>query len=630
MPRCSLPVFAFFVFAAALPIHAMESTPAVPDDVDKKAQLFPLEEVHLLPGYLKDKQDLNTTYLLSLDPDRFLVNFRVPSGLPKTANAYGGWESATGFCRGHFTGHYLSACAESYAVTGDARLKAKCDQLVTGLAECQKAFGNGYLCTVRPIFFDHFLHGTPLPKGEPTIRVPFYVVHKILAGLLDCWRYTGNQQALSVASGMGDYFGNQLRQCTAAQIERLFHTDHPYPSNEFGGMAEAMENLYAATGKKEYEETARIFERDWFLGPLEKGQDDLTGLHANCHVPQVLGAARDYELSDDADLRKAAENFWSLVIQTRVYPNGGSSGVNPLKPKSTPWGEHWGPPGELAEAMGPRMAESCVANNLLKLTTRLFTWQPSPAYASYCERTWYNTVLGTQSSKGPGRYLYSLPLIAGSQKKFGTPESDFWCCYGTGVEAFARLAEPIYYHSDKAMWVALYAASEVDWKEKGIQVVQTTSFPASDSSRLVFHAAKPVELGVNFFIPEWVEGAAMVKVNGKTLAATPTPGSFYAIDRNWTEGDTVEITLPMGFHTEALPGPSGLTSVFYGPLLLAGRTGKALGFTGTPDQLKQAFKTVPGQPLTFEMDSPAGNVTFKPLNEFLEEPYTVFFDLKPS
>ena len=108
------------------------------------------------------------------------------------------------------------------------------------------------------------------------------------------------------------------------------------------------------------------------MQPLEKGKDNLTGLHANCHVPQVLGASRDYELSGNTELRNAAENFWNLVVQTRIYPHGGSSGLNPLNPNSTRWGEHWGPPGELAEAMGPKMAESCVANNLLKLTTRLF------------------------------------------------------------------------------------------------------------------------------------------------------------------------------------------------------------------------------------------------------------------
>ena len=271
MLKYLLSAFALFLLIVVPSIRAGESIPAVPDVISKKAQLFPLEEVHLLPGYLKDKPDLNTKYLLSLDPDRFLVIFRIPVGLPTSVQAYGGWEGTKGFCRGHFTGHYLSACAETYAVSGDPRLKAKCDQLVSGLAACQKAFGNGYLCTVRPIFFDHFLRGVPMPKGEPTISVPFYVVHKILAGLLDCWRYTGNQEALSVASRLGDYFGNQLGQCTPAQIDRVFHTDHPAPGNEFGGMSEAMQNLYAATGKKEYLETARDLRAGLVFAATGKG-----------------------------------------------------------------------------------------------------------------------------------------------------------------------------------------------------------------------------------------------------------------------------------------------------------------------------------------------------------------------
>ena len=80
--------------------------------------------------------------------------------------------------KGHFTGHYLSACALMYASTGDERFKARGEQVVAGLAACQRKLGSGYLSAFPEEFIDRV-------ERQQRVWAPWYTLHKILAGLLD-------------------------------------------------------------------------------------------------------------------------------------------------------------------------------------------------------------------------------------------------------------------------------------------------------------------------------------------------------------------------------------------------------------------------------------------------------------
>src|SRR5690348_5057213 len=93
----------------------------VPPIVPFALHAFPLTDVRLLDGPFKHAMELDEKYLLSLDVDRLLHNFRVNAGLPSTAEPLGGWEDPKCELRGHFVGHYLSACALMYTSTADPR-----------------------------------------------------------------------------------------------------------------------------------------------------------------------------------------------------------------------------------------------------------------------------------------------------------------------------------------------------------------------------------------------------------------------------------------------------------------------------------------------------------------------------
>ncbi len=630
MPRLSF--FLTLSLLLSVSVNA-EPIPSVPDAISLNAQPFPLDQVHLLSGYIKDKQDLTFDYLLSLDPQRLLYNFRIAAGIKTTVKPYGGWEKPDGFCRGHFTGHYLSACSEAYAVTGNAQFKAKCDELVAGLAECQTAFGNGYLFTDKPIIFANYEHKVPAPKDEKT-KVPFYTVHKIMAGLLDCYRFTGNPLALKVVCGMADYFGKQLEDCTPAELENLFKTDHYLPLNEFGGMSEVMHNLYATTGNAEYLRVARLFDRQWFLQPLENDEDHLTGLHANCHTPMVLGALRDYEITGKPELKNVAINFWHMVVPARTFNDGGSSGPDSRDPKKTPYGEHWGLTDQLEKCMGPKMSESCVAYNMLKLTEHLFTWHPTTELVAYYQRTYFNSVLGAEGS-GRGVYTYSTPLLPGSTKDFGTPEDSFWCCYGTGVEAHAQLAQPIYFHSVNELWVNMLVASELNWKEQKLQLTQTTNFPFSPTSTFQLHLAKPTEFTLHFYIPTWAPSATLT-LNGAPLTTPLEPDSFATVHQTWHDGDTLVLTLPMSLRTEKLAPNSSFTTIFYGPVMLVALTDKPLPYMDAatvkdPANLLSKFNPQPTDDrLSFDYTSNA-KIVFRPLFLISDKKtkYTAYFQTAP-
>ena len=616
---------ALFLVTAAVSSAARGAEVVVPDAVPVKARLFALADVKLLPGFIKDEQDRNLQYLLQLDPQRFLWNFRKYAHLPTPGKPYGGWEGPDGFCRGHITGHYLSACAEAYSVTGDARFKQKGDSLVAGLAECQKAWGDGYLGAGKQTVFDALERGQPWPPD--VFIVPYYVIHKIMAGLLDQYVYCGNRQALEVAEGMAGYFKKRLDNCTPQQIERMFDTRQANPQNEFGGISEALHNLYALTGKKQYLDAAHVFDRGWFLDPLSRGEDDLTRLHSNTHTPQILGAMRHYELTGYEPYRRAALFFWQQTALKRSYVHGGTSGPRPEGKGWRPDSEHWAPPGELAKTLTPGIAESCVCHNMLKVTSKLFTWTAEPQYADFYERAYFNSVLGMQTPKYPGGYIYPCPLSSGSQKKFSTPENDFWCCCGTGMEAFTRLAENVYYHDDQNLWVNLCVASELHWQAKGLTLRQETRFPEEEGTQLRFSAARPVELTLRIHVPYWATSGVTVRLNGQPLEVKTRPSSFLAIRRTWKDGDVLKIAMPMGLHLHPMPDDPKIMALMYGPVVLAGLTAADLTWSGDGQELLSAIKPVAGKPVEFTLALPQGPLRLVPLYRIIDEHYGVYFRL---
>jgi len=509
---------------------------------------FPLASVRLAPGIFRDQEEINARYLDSLSVDRLLHTFRLTAGITSTAAPYKGWEDPACELRGHFAGgHYLSAVALASAGSGNTVLKARGDELVSGLAACQKKIGTRYLSAYPTELFER------LAQGKPA-WAPFYTYHKIMAGLLDMYQLTGNTDALQTAEDMGQWAQEFFWGISADQRQRVLRT-------EYGGMNEVLVNLAAVTGKDRYIDAAHSFEQPGFLDPLAARRDELQGLHANTHVPKIIGAARMYEVTGDRRYREIAEYFLAEVLTARNYAIGNTS-----------QDEHWkSPAGHLAGTLVWTNAECCVAYNLMKLQRHVYSWTGDARWMDAYERALFNCRLGTQNAQGLKQYFF--PLAAGYWRAYGSPDESFWCCTGTGVEEFAKFADTIYFRRGGDIFVNQFIASTLDWKDEGIVVEQVTQFPREQGTTLKIKSSRPAPRTIHVRIPGWTTGQAQVKINGRPLEAIADPGSYLAIRKVWRDGDSIEVSLPMALRQEPLPGDDSVAAALYGPLVLAADLG---------------------------------------------------------
>ena len=515
-----------------------------------KLEPFPLASIRLSTGIFREQEEINARYLDSLAVDRLLHSFRITAGISSSATPYKGWEDPTCELRGHFAGgHFLSAVALASAGAGNSGLETRGNELVAGLDACQKKMGTGFLSAYPTDLFEHLAQGKP-------VWAPFYTYHKIMAGLLDMYLLTGNADALQIAESMGQWAQEFMVGISTDQRQRMLRT-------EYGGMNEVLVNLAAATGKDRYVVAAHLFEQPSFLDPLAERRDELQGLHANTHVPKIIGAARMYEVTGDRRYREIAEYFLTEVLAARSYAIGNTS-----------LDEHWRTePGKLSGTLGWTNAECCVAYNLMKLQRLVFGWTADPRWMDAYERSLFNCRLGTQNAQGLKQYFF--PLAAGYWRTYNSPEESFWCCTGSGVEEFAKFADTIYFRRGKDIYVNQFIASTLDWKDEGIILEQVTQFPREQGTTLRIKASRPGLRSIHIRVPGWTTEEAYVKINGRAIDAMADPGSYFAIRRNWQEGDNITISLPMALHQESPPGDDSVSAAMYGPLVLAADLGAA-------------------------------------------------------
>jgi hypothetical protein len=197
----------------------------------------------------------------------------------------------------------------------------------------------------------------------------------------------------------------------------------------------------------------------------------------------------------------------------------------------------------------------------------LFCWQPRAEYADYYERALCNHILASQNPE-TGMMCYYVPLRTGSRKNFNSPDHDFWCCTGTGVENHGKYGDSIYFHNQSQLYVNQFIGSVLDWKEKGLRVEQESRFPEEEQSRLTLHCGKPVKLELKIRHPAWARHGFEIELNGKKMEAGE-PGSYVAIKQTWKDGDRIEIRMPFALRLEGFANKPERAAVLDGPLVLA-------------------------------------------------------------
>lgn len=521
---------------------------------------FEVGEVKLLEGKFKESQDLGKEYLLSLDVDRLLAPVAYAAGaITDTSCFYGGWEQfnyrgygAKGIA-GHSVGHWMSAVSTMYSVTGDETLKEKLDYTVSKLDQYQQMNGNGYVGGFEKTGFENALSGT-LKVSAFDLNgywVPWYSIHKIYQGLIDAYELTGNNQALDVVLKFADWAKNLTDPMDDDKFNLML-------TCEYGGMNEVMSELYSITGNKDYLDLAVRFSQPAILNPLSEGKDELQGKHANTQIPKVIGAADVFENdSDRTDYRNAARFFYDTVVNHRSYSIGGNSNY-----------EHFGSIKE--EVLGTQTCETCNTYNMLKLTEHLYAWNHDASYMDYYEKALYNHILASQDPNS-GMKTYFMSTKQGHFKVYSTPENSFWCCVGSGMENPGRYTRNIYYKDGDNFYVNLFIPSEVEWTEKSMKLSQKTNYPYEQTTQITIDEGSGYA-DIHIRIPEWIDSAAIITVNGETPLEISQPG-YAVLSRNWNKGDTINVTLPMGLHTYTARDSENKVSFMYGPIVLAGALG---------------------------------------------------------
>ncbi len=618
--RLSLPgllVLSCFLFAFSANVKTKS---VVANDFKSVAIPFRPNEVKLSPSWLLEREKLNLNYLYKLDTDRLLHNFRVNAGIPSTAKNLDGWEHPTVGLRGHFTGHYLSACASEIANNGDTLLLNRLNYMVDVLAECQKKLGGKYLSAFPESDFEM------LEKQSGFVWAPYYTYHKVMQGLLDVYTLAGNKKAYQLVLNMADYVQGRMEKLSPETIEKMLFTPNANPLNEAGAMNEVMHNLYAVSHDPKHLKLAKVFDRDWYAKPLIQDKDILAGLHSNTHIVLVNGFAKRFENTKEADYQKATKNFWEILSNHHCYVNGSSSGPRPIPTTPTAIkGEHWGLPDRLSTTLTDEIAESCVTHNHQKLTSSLFSWTADPRYAEAYMNTFYNAVLPTQNPEN-GNVVYHLPLSSPRQKKY-LSESDFRCCNGTGIEAFTHLNSNIYFHNTDNLWVNLFIPSELTWSEKHVKIEQTTDFPQSTKTEIKVKCEQKTSFAMKIFIPSWAKQKTNILLNDKPLSIKTKASSFVTIQREWTNNDKVLIDFKFDFRIESMKDNSTIFAIFYGPIMLAFETGDELILKGKQEDILKSIKKTDNE-MTFSLLNKGIYYKLKPFYKINKESYGVYASIR--
>ena len=605
------------VAARLHPAAANWTSGYVPDGTAGLAAAFPLSAVRLIGSPVRANQARNTNYLMFLDPDRMLHTFRRNYGLRSAARPVGGWEAPQSLVRGHCTGHLLSGLALTYANTGHPGAGEKGRYLVAELGRCQSraraaGFHDGYLSAFPESFFDRLEAGLP-------VWSPYYMIHKIMAGLIDQHELTGNGQALELAARLGDWVSWRTSRLSYAHMQQILEVEH-------GGLAESLANLYRLTWNEAYLATAERFYHARVFDPLAAGRDELRGLHANTNIPKMIACLRIWEETGNERYHAIAANFWRIVTRHHSYVMGTSNY------------EHWHAPDDIAGQLSNRTCENCCSYNMLKLTRLLHFHQPDRVdLLDFYERTLLNQMLGEQDPMSRhGFNIYYTGLSPGAFKQqplnyfprgdpdaYSTDYHNFSCDDATGMETQAKLTDTVYSRDAAGLYVNLFVPSEVSWQDTELTIRQDTGFPDEPATRLTVLSGT-ARLAIRVRIPSWVAGRARAWLNGRELAGRPTPGSWLALDRTWSPGDRLTVGLPMTLATSPTPDKPRVQAVTFGPVVLSG--GYGAQFSPDMPRLDPATLTqTAARPVEFSAVASGRAVPLIPVARMQHQHYNVYW-----
>lgn len=577
---------------------------------------FRLDEVRLIDGVFASRRELVKAYIRDFDLQRLMHTFKINEGIPSDAEPLGGWEAPGCGLRGHFVGHFLSACAKFAYSEDDEGLKAKAGAIVDVMERCARP--SGYLSA----FEEEKLDVLEFEENR-NVWAPYYTLHKIMQGLIDCHIYLRNTKALDLAVNLANYIRVRFEKLSRWKIDGILRCTKVNPVNEFGGIGDALYTLYDLTGDARMLELGRLFDRDYWIGPLADGRDVLEDLHANAHLPMILAAMHRYRIGGEERYKRAALHFYDFV-KGRTFANGNNSSraTACIRGGVSEKAEHWGGYGRLADALTGGESESCCAHNTERIVERLLEWSAEAEYLEHLESLKFNSVLNSASAK-TGLSQYHQPMGRQASKHFSDPIDSFWCCTASGIEAMSELQKNIWFRDGDSVLINAFIASKAVWKDRGVGIVQRTNFPDSLASELVIETDEPAVLRLMFR----EKAVRSVTINSEPVELRREHG-FVAIERLFCNGDRIDVEIAASLRLARLPGSDDLAALMYGNVLLARVGGEVPLQDITERNLEEKLgRTIrEGRAEWVAEDETGLAARFIPLFRVEEETYSVYMD----
>lgn len=583
------------------------------------ASPFDLSQLSLKESRWMENQERTLTYLGFVDTERLLYNFRSNHGLDTNgAEALGGWDAPDFPFRTHSQGHFLSAWAQCYAAIGDKDCRSRATNFVEELAKCQAnneavGFTAGYLSGFPESEFDK------LENGTTDGNVPYYALHKTMAGLYDVHRYIGDDQALPVLEALAGWVDQRTGNLTASEMQSVLET-------EPGGINDIMALLYMETGDKRWIDVAARFDHAAILDPLAANKDDLADKHANTQLQKLVGVVNQYYATGTERYLTIATNAWSIITGHHTYAMGGNS-----------MSEHFKAADAIAGYLDSEAAETCNTYNMLKLTREL--WRNGPddsdtGHFDFYEGALLNHLLGVQDpASNHGHVTYFTSLNPGALRGLGpewgggtysTDYGTFWCCQSTSLETFTKLTDSVYWHAGDDLYVNLFIPASVSWTDKSVTVSQDTKMPVTDTTTVSVEGSASFTMHIR--IPSWAGKNATVSINGEDADVDVVPGAYAAIKRSWADGDSVLVTLPMNLRTIAANDDPSVGAIAFGPTVLAGNyTGQSI--SELPLVTVDSVSQTTDDELTFKAEAGGKTVELLPFYNAQGWEYTVYWKL---
>lgn len=552
-------------------------------------QPFRYADVTLTGGPMAVQAAGASAFYLALSEDDLLNGFRKRARLPAPGKPMGGWYDPDNFAGAHPFGQYIAALARMYANTHDVRYKQKVARLV-----------HGFHKTLAP---DGFFYSSQKVFKE----WPNYLYDKNCIGMRDAYTLTGNKEALVVLKKMTDWAVKNL----------------PRRQDEWYTLPENLYNCYALTNDARYLQMAKEYDYSKeYYDPFANGINAFTPeRHAYSHVNTLASAAKAYEVTGDEKYFRAIENAWKFLTTTQMYASGG-----------------WGPrerfvtsgKGQLAasiDSIDNHFETPCGSYANVNLDRYLLRFTGDARYGDNMERVLFNGMLAALPMQSDGKTFYYSDYRSGTKKAYF--DAAWPCCSGTYAQITADYPLDIYFHDAGGLYVNLFTSSRVHWKQgkQSVVVEQTTTYPETDTITLTIHTRKPIRFALHVRVPEWTAMPVTVRISNQLSHVKTDVGTFLEVERIWSEGDTLQVILPMALHYEPIAHESlDRQALLYGPLLLVALSDKPVSMEGEKS-IVDVEKQTDALPTFHTHD---GAITFLPFYKVKDERYTTYLSLPPA